>query len=150
MSDVVSTYGKLDIVVHNAASFAGGMLENLDEAKLEESLGVNLKAAFRLSKADIPHLRRQCGGRLLFTSSVTGPRVAMPGYAYYAASKSGLNGFIRSAAIELAKDPITVNCVEPGFLRTPAMDSLADEQRHKVMTKYIPIGHCRDHRSRPA
>jgi 3-oxoacyl-[acyl-carrier protein] reductase len=136
----VSKYGKLDIAVHNAASFAAGMVEDLDDVLLEESLNVNLKAAFRLSKASIPHLRRQGGGRLLFTSSVTGPRVAMPGASYYAASKSGLNGFIRTAAIELAKDRITVNGVEPGFIKTPAMDLLADEEGQKVMAKYVPIG----------
>jgi 3-oxoacyl-[acyl-carrier protein] reductase len=136
----VSKYGKLDIAVHNAASFAAGMVEDLDDVLLEESLNVNLKAAFRLSKASIPHLRRQGGGRLLFTSSVTGPRVAMPGASYYAASKSGLNGFIRTAAIELAKDRITVNGVEPGFIKTPAMDLLADEEGQKVMAKYVPLG----------
>jgi 3-oxoacyl-[acyl-carrier protein] reductase len=136
----VSTYGKLDIVVHNAASFAGGMVEELDDALLEESLNVNLKAAFRLSKAAIPHLRRAGGGRLLFTSSVTGPRVAMPGASYYAASKSGLNGFIRTAAIELARDRITVNGVEPGFIKTPAMDLIADEAGQKSMAKYVPMG----------
>lgn len=136
----LSTYGRLDIVVHNAASFASGMVESLDEAALEEALNVNLKAAFRLSKEAIPHIRRQGGGRLLFTSSVTGPRVAMPGASYYAATKSGLNGFIRSAAIELARERITVNGVEPGFIKTPAMDLLADEEGQKVMAKYVPLG----------
>lgn len=140
VADVVSTYGKLDIVVHNAASFAAGTVEDLDEDALDQSLNVNLKAAFRLSKAAVPHLRRQGGGRLLFTSSVTGPRVAMPGASYYAASKSGLNGFIRSAAIELAPYRITVNGVEPGFIKTPAMDLLADEAGQRAMAKYVPLG----------
>ncbi len=136
----VAAYGRLDIVVHNAASFAGGLVEQLDEAALDESLGVNLKGAFRLAHEAIPHLRRAGGGRLLFTSSVTGPRVAMPGSSYYAASKSGLNGFIRTAAIELARERITVNGVEPGFIRTPAMDLLADAQGQQAMAKYIPMG----------
>lgn len=136
----VSEYGKLDIVVHNAASFAAGLVEHLDEAKLDDSLNVNLKAAFRFSKGAIPHLRREGGGRLLFTSSVTGPRVAMPGASYYAASKSGLNGFIRTAAIELAREGITVNGVEPGFILTPALSLLADEEGQKTMAKYIPAG----------
>lgn len=135
----VARTGRLDIVVHNAACFAGRLVEDLDDGQLEESLSVNLKGAFRLSKAAIPHLRRQRGGRLLFTSSVTGPRVAMPGSSYYAAGKSGLNGFIRTAAIELAHDGITVNGVEPGFIKTPAMDLLADEQGQKVMAKYVPM-----------
>jgi 3-oxoacyl-[acyl-carrier protein] reductase len=131
--------GRLDIVVHNAASFVGGLVEDLDERQLDHSLGINLKAAFRLSKAAIPHMRRQGGGRLLFTSSVTGPRVAMPGTSYCAAGKSGLNGFIRTAAIELARDGITVNGVEPGFIKTPAIDLLADEQGQKTMAKYVPM-----------
>ena len=136
----VARSGRLDIIVHNAASFVGGLVEDLDEKQLEESLSVNLKAAFRLSKAAIPHMRQQGGGRLLFTSSVTGPRVAMPGTSYYAAGKSGLNGFIRTAAIELARDDITVNGVEPGFIRTPAMDLLAHEAGQKMMAKYVPMG----------
>jgi 3-oxoacyl-[acyl-carrier protein] reductase len=135
----VARAGRLDIVVHNAASFGGGLVENLDERQLDESLSINLKAAFRLTMAAIPHMRRQGGGRLLFTSSVTGPRVAMPGTSYYAAGKSGLNGFIRTAAIELARDAITVNGVEPGFIKTPAIDLLADEEGQKTMAKYVPM-----------
>jgi 3-oxoacyl-[acyl-carrier protein] reductase len=135
----VELYGRLDILVHNAASFVGTLIEDLDETQLEESLGVNLKGAFRLSKAAIPHLRRAGGGRLLFTSSVTGPRVVMPGSSYYASGKSGLNGFIRAAAMELAEYGITVNGVEPGFIKTPAMDLLADEEGQRVMARYIPL-----------
>ncbi len=135
----VGLYGGLDILVHNAASFVGTRIEDLDEEQLEQSLGVNLKGAFRLSKAAIPHLRRAGGGRLLFTSSVTGPRVVMPGSSYYASGKSGLNGFIRAAAMELAEYGITVNGVEPGFIKTPAMDLLADEAGQKEMARYIPL-----------
>ncbi len=137
----VETYGQLNIMVHNAASFAGGMIEEYDPAELEDSLGTNLKAAFSLAKAAIPHLKKQGGGRLLYTSSVTGPRVAMPGAAYYAASKSGLNGFIKTAGMELAPEKITVNGVEPGFIKTPAMDLLADEEGQQEMAKYVPAGH---------
>ena len=137
-------YGRLDILVHNAASFLGGPVESYSEEDLETVLALNLKACFRLSKACIPHLRKQGGGRLLFTSSVTGPRVAMPGTSYYAASKAGVNGFIRTAAIELARDAITVNGVEPGYIKTPAMDLLADAEGQKQMAKYVPMGYIGD------
>ena len=136
----VKQYGRIDILVHNAASFLGGPVESYSEEDLETVLSVNLKACFRLSKACIPHMRKQGGGRLLFTSSVTGPRVAMPGTSYYAASKGGINAFIRTAAIELARDAITVNGVEPGFIKTPAMDLLADAEGQKQMAKYVPMG----------
>jgi 3-oxoacyl-[acyl-carrier protein] reductase len=140
----VATYGRVDILVHNAASFLGGPVAEYSEADLETVLSVNLKACFRLSRACIPHMRKQGGGRLLFTSSVTGPRVAMPGTSYYAASKGGINAFIRTAAIELARDRITVNGVEPGYIRTPAMDLLADEAAQAQMAKYVPMGYIGD------
>ena len=137
----VREYGRVDILVHNAASFLGGPVEGYSEEDLETVLAVNLKACFRLSKACIPHMKKQGGGRLLFTSSVTGPRVAMPGTAYYAASKGGINAFIRTASIELARDNITANGVEPGYIHTPAMDLLADAEGQKQMAKYIPVGY---------
>lgn len=140
VADTVNKWGGVDIMLHNAASFLGGPVESYSEDDLETVLSVNLKACFRLSKAAIPHFRKRGGGRLLFTSSVTGPRVAMPGTSYYAASKGGMNAFIRTAAIELARENITVNGVEPGYIRTAAMELLADEEGLAQMTKYIPAG----------
>ncbi len=144
VSETVDKWGGVDIMVHNAASFLGGPVEGYVEDDLETVLSVNLKACFRLSKAVIPHFKKRGGGRLLFTSSVTGPRVAIPGTSYYAASKGGVNAFIRTAAIELARDNITVNGVEPGFIRTAAMDHLADEAGLAHMAKYIPVGYIGD------
>ncbi len=141
VNHTVEKWGGVDILVHNAGSFLGGAVEAYSEADLETVLAVNLKACFRFSKVCIPHFRKRGGGRLLFTSSVTGPRVAMPGTAYYAASKGGMNAFIRTAAIELARENITVNGVEPGYIRTSAMELLADEQGMAQMAKYIPIGY---------
>jgi 3-oxoacyl-[acyl-carrier protein] reductase len=137
----LDAWSGVDILVHNAASFLGGPVERFSEDDLETVLAVNLKACFRFSSKCIPEFRKRGGGRLLFTSSVTGPRVAMPGTAYYAASKSAINGFIRTAALELARDNITVNGVEPGFIRTSAMELLADEAGLERMTRYIPAGH---------
>ena len=136
----LEAWGQIDIMVHNAASFLGGMIEDYKDADLDAALAVNLKACFRLTHACLPHMRKQGWGRILITSSVTGPRVALPGTSYYAASKAGVNGFIRSAAVELAADNITVNGVEPGFILTPAMDLLADDRAKAEMARYIPKG----------
>ncbi len=144
VAETVERWGGIDIMVHNAASFLGGPVDAYSEDDLETVLSVNLKACFRLSRAVIPIFRERGGGRLLFTSSVTGPRVVMPGTSYYAASKGGMNAFIRTAAIELARDNITVNGVEPGFIRTAAMELLADEEGLAQMAKYIPAGHMGD------
>ena len=140
VNKTLDVYGQIDIMVHNAASFLGGLVEEYKDEDLDTVLAVNLKACFRLAYACIPHMRKQGAGRLLFTSSVTGPRVAMPGTSYYAASKAGVNGFIRTAAVELAADNITVNGVEPGFILTPAMDLLADDNARAEMARYIPKG----------
>src|SRR5688572_20293997 len=141
VAETVARFGRIDICVHNAASFLGGPVESYNETDLETVLAVNLKACFRLSAACIPHFRKQRWGRLLFTSSVTGPRVAMPGTSYYAASKGGMNAFIRTLALEVAREGITVNGVEPGYIRTAAMELLADEAGMAQMAKYIPLGY---------
>jgi len=64
----------------------------------------------------------------------------MPGTSNYAASKGGMNAFIRTAALELARENITVNGVEPGYIMTQAMGLLADEDELKEMASLIPIG----------
>lgn len=137
----VDHYGGLDIVVHNAGVYPIYDIQELPEEALEQTLSVNLKAAFWLCQESLPHLKSGGGGRLIFTSSVTGPKGATPGLAHYAASKAGLNGFIRSAAMEFAKENITVNGVEPGLILTPAMAALGDEEDIKQMAHYIPKGH---------
>lgn len=139
-----AAYGRIDILVHNAGAFPVAMIDEVTEDQLEETLGLNLKTAFRLSSAALPYLKAAPAPRLLFTSSVTGPRVALPGLAHYAASKAGLNGFIRAAAMEFAKHRITVNGVEPGLFMTEAMSTLGDEAQVAEMMKQIPIGRFGD------
>ena len=139
VADVFSRYGRIDIIVHNAGHFPLIRIEDLTEDELNRTMNVNLAAAFWLSRAALPHLRAAPSPRLLFTSSVTGPRVALPGLAHYAASKAGLNGFIRAAAMEFARDRITVNGVEPGLIHTDAMDSLAEQEQIGDMAQAIPL-----------
>jgi 3-oxoacyl-[acyl-carrier protein] reductase len=140
IDDVAARHGRLDIVVHNAAAFGHFLIETGGDADLDRLLNVNLKACFTLTRAAIPHMRRQGGGRILITSSVTGPRVTMPGLAAYAASKGAVNGFIRTAALELAADGITVNGVEPGYIDTPALARLKARYGEDNITRYIPAG----------
>ncbi|MCW1247270.1 SDR family NAD(P)-dependent oxidoreductase, partial [Pseudomonas sp. SAICEU22] len=92
-------WGRLDILVHNAGYFPLTAFEQITPALLDRTLAVNLSALFWLTQAALPMFQRQGGGCVLVTSSVTGPRVAYPGLSHYAASKAGVNGFIRSAAL---------------------------------------------------
>jgi 3-oxoacyl-[acyl-carrier protein] reductase len=140
VGETAERWGRLDVVVHNAAAFPFHRIVELPEDALEETLAVNLKAAFRLARLAVPYLERSPAGRLLFTSSVTGPRTAIPGLGHYAASKAGLNGFIRAAGLELARRGITVNGVEPGLIRTPALLSLGTADELESMRREIPLG----------
>ena len=137
VSATLERFGQLDILLHNAAACPQCALAELDEGTLERTLAVNLKSCFRLTQAALPALRRSVAGRVLVTSSVTGPRTAIPGLSHYAASKAGVNGFIRAAALELAGDGITVNGVEPGLVATPALGSLGDAA---ALAAHIPLG----------
>ena len=92
----------IDILVHNAGIFPYNPLENMDDDAWNRVINVNLTSAYRLTKACIPAMKERGAGRVLFTSSVQGNYVAVPGCAHYAASKAGLTGLIKSAAMELA------------------------------------------------
>jgi 3-oxoacyl-[acyl-carrier protein] reductase len=140
IGETLRHFGALDIVVHNAAINPWARLEAITDAELATTLAVNLQACFWLAQAALPHWRARGGGRLLVTSSVTGPRVAMPGSAAYAASKAGVNGFIRAAALELAPERITVNGVEPGYIAKQGGSLLSNPGRAARIARHIPAG----------
>ncbi|MFJ3448553.1 SDR family oxidoreductase [Pseudomonas sichuanensis] len=131
---------RLDVLVHNAAYFPLTPFTDITPALLQRTLAVNLGALFWLTQAALPLFRRQGGGCVLATSSVTGPRVAYPGLSHYAASKAGVNGFIRNAALELAPLNVRVNGVEPGMVRTPAMGNLGAPALNARIAAGVPLG----------
>src|SRR5450830_634450 len=140
VQDLEQRLGRLDILVHNAGYFPLTPFAEITPAILERTLAVNLSALFWLTQAALPMFRRQGQGCVLVTSSVTGPRVAYPGLSHYAASKAGVNGFIRNAALELAALNVRVNGVEPGMIATPAMGNLGDDQLNENIASRVPLG----------
>lgn len=138
VAHTVSTWGQLDIVVHNAGGCHWSSLEDLTADTLEDTLRLNLKTCFWLTQAALPALKVR-GGRIVITSSVTGPRVAMVNAAHYAAAKAGVNGFIKAAALELAPHRITVNGVEPGFV-AKNRGRLSQPDVKARLVHYIPLG----------
>ena len=132
--------GRLDILVHNAGYFPLTPFAEITPSILDRTLAVNLSALFWLTQAALPMFRRQGQGCVLVTSSVTGPRVAYPGLSHYAASKAGVNGFIRNAALELAGYNVRVNGVEPGMIATPAMGNLGGDQVNIDIANRVPLG----------
>lgn len=131
---------QLDILVHNAGYFPLTAFADITPHVLQRTLAVNLSALFWLTQAALPLFRQQGGGCVLVTSSVTGNRVGYPGLTHYAASKAGVNGFIRNAALELAPLNVRVNGVEPGMIATPAMNNLGDAALNDGIASRVPLG----------
>ena len=136
----VAHHGSLDIVVHNAGGCPWSDIETMTEDQLDLALDLNLKPCFWLTQAAVPHMRKRGWGRILVTSSVSA-RVAMGGGAHYSAAKAGVNAFIRGAAFELARENITVNGVEPGFIAKPGRGTLSTPEMQSRIGAGIPMGH---------
>lgn len=133
-------YGRIDIIVQNAGIYPWQLIENTSPDDWDRVLGVNLRGCFNAARAALPPMKQQGSGRMLFTSSITGPRVTSPGHGHYAASKAGINGFIRSAALEFSSYGITVNGVEPGNILTEAIELERSPAFLKDMEAAIPLG----------
>jgi len=110
--------GGLDILVHNAGVFPPATVADQDEAGLDRTLAINLKACFWLTQAALPFLEKSSSPRVIITSSLAGNTIPVYGMGAYCASKAGVNGFVKTAALELGPKGITVNCVEPGLVAT--------------------------------
>ena len=139
IDSAVRRFQHVDILVHNAGIFPFSLLEDMEDDAWNEVISVNLTSAYRLTHACIPHMKERGDGRILFTSSVQGNRVAVPGCAHYAASKAGINGFIRAAALELSQYRITVNGIEPGLVLTPGTEKVISEEKQRQWAKFVPL-----------
>ena len=116
----VAELGSADIVVANAGIARREPLpEDVTDEQWQSVLDVNLGGAWRCFQAAIPHMRQRGWGRLLATTSVSGPLQAWVEHTSYAASKGGLVGMINSLAVELGPAGITVNGVAPGVVASP-------------------------------
>jgi 3-oxoacyl-[acyl-carrier protein] reductase len=130
--------GGVDVLCANAGIFPDSRLEDMSEDDLDAVLAVNLKGTILAVQACLPALRRSGRGRVILTSSITGPITGFPGWTGYGASKAGQLGFMRTAAIELASSAITVNAILPGNIATEGLASLGPEYA-AGMTAAIPL-----------
>jgi 3-oxoacyl-[acyl-carrier protein] reductase len=130
--------GGLDVLCANAGVFPSARLADLAEDDIDRVLGVNLKGTILTVQACLPLLRASGHGRVILTSSITGPVTGYPGWTHYGASKAGQLGFMRTAAIELARDGITVNAVLPGNIATEGLAGIGDDYVNG-MTAAIPM-----------
>ena len=132
--------GRIDILVQNAGIYPYTMLPDIPVEEWDAVLAVNLRGCFLAIQACARPMRARKYGRIVLTSSITGPRVTSPGHGHYSASKAGINGLIRAAAIELAPDGITVNGVEPGNILTEGVQAERSLEFISAMERSVPLG----------
>jgi len=140
VATAVEAFGGLDILVQNAGIYPWTLIENIEPEEWDAVLGVNLRGTFLAARAALPVMRARGGGRMIFTSSITGPKVTSPGHGHYSASKAGINGFIRAAALEFSGYGITVNGVEPGNILTEGMKAHRSPEFIRQMEEAVPLG----------
>jgi NAD(P)-dependent dehydrogenase (short-subunit alcohol dehydrogenase family) len=109
--------GSIDVVVNNAGFVLLGAAEEISDEQVTQQLATNLTGSIQVTRAALPHLRAQGGGRILQISSIGG-QVAFPGCSIYHASKWGIEGFVESLISEVAPFNIQITLVEPGSAKT--------------------------------
>jgi len=130
--------GGIDVLCANAGIFPDSLLADMTEEMLDQVLSTNLKGTVFSVQACLPALERSGRGRVILTSSITGPITGYPGWTAYGASKAGQLGFMRTAAIELAPRRITVNAVLPGNIVTEGLAELGEDYATS-MAASIPL-----------
>ena len=138
IQSIYEEYGKISILCSNAGIFPRTSIEKMTEKDWDEVQNINMKATFFVTKAALKYMKKQSYGRVILTSSITGPITGFYGWAHYGASKAGQLGFMRSAALEYAKYGITVNAIQPGNILTDGLIK-AGEEYMKKMKEIIPV-----------
>ncbi|GAK33793.1 beta-ketoacyl-ACP reductase [Iodidimonas nitroreducens] len=134
----MAAMGGLDILINNAGITRDQLLMRMKDADWDDVMRINLQSAFRLSRAVLRPMMKARFGRIISISSVVGV-MGNAGQANYAASKAGLIGFSKSLAQEVASRGITVNCIAPGFIKSPMTEALNEDQTARLLAG-IPAG----------
>ena len=150
VTQAIQAFGHIDVLVNNSG-IAGknSPLWKLSEAEWDETMDINLKGSFLVSKAVVPSMIDQKSGSIIFIGSITGKRPLI-NRSVYAASKLGMVGLMRTLALELAPHGIRVNLVSPGFVGGPRLDSviegvaekagLSSDEVHAQWLSMVPTG----------
>jgi NAD(P)-dependent dehydrogenase (short-subunit alcohol dehydrogenase family) len=139
----VGTYGGVDCAFNNAgiAGAIGASTHEYPDESWDRVIGINLKGVWLCMRYEIPQMLKQGGGAIVNTASIWG-LVGAPGASAYVASKHGVVGLTRAAALEYAPQGIRINAVNPGTIRTPILDPFiaAIPEFESMMTARHPIG----------
>ena len=136
---VVASHGRIDILAANAGIYPSTPIAAIDDAIWDHVMDINVKGALHAAQACLPAMLERGYGRIVFSSSITGPITGQAGFAHYGASKAALLGLMRSIAVEVAASGVTVNAVMPGNVETPGLADTSEEHRQRMLSA-IPMG----------
>ena len=128
----------VDILVNNAGITKDNLLIRMKEEDIDSVIQINLLSLIKITKSVLKNMMKQKFGRIISISSVVG-FTGNPGQVNYCASKSGITGFTKSLALEVASRGITVNAIAPGYITSAMTDKLSDPQRDSIISN-IPVG----------
>jgi 3-oxoacyl-[acyl-carrier protein] reductase len=135
----VERHGGIDVLCANAGIFPKADLADMTRDDLDDVLGTNFYGTVFAVQACLPALAESGRGRVVVTSSITGPITGDPGWSHYGASKSAQLGFIRTAAMELAAQKVTINAVLPGNVLSEGLEAQGQAYLDR-MSASIPLG----------
>jgi 3-oxoacyl-[acyl-carrier protein] reductase len=140
---VVETFGRLDILVNNAGRVHPDMnapLLELSEENWHRMLDSHLTGTFLCIKHAGPHMVARGWGRIVNTSSIHGRVGGRVSLGHYGAAKAGVVALTKTAARELGPRGVTANVIAPGFIRTPALESVLPADRLRALAAQVPLG----------
>jgi 3-oxoacyl-[acyl-carrier protein] reductase len=135
---VLKRWGRIDILAANAGIYPAAEIPEIDDEFLDRVLAINVKGTVHSIRACLPAMRERGYGRIVLTSSITGPLVGAAGYGIYGSTKAAMLGMMRSFALEVAGEGITINAIQPGNVRTPGFEQLTDEWKQELL-EVIPM-----------
>src|SRR4051812_15936652 len=132
----VDRFGRIDVLVNNAASFYAGYFEELTPAQIDRQLAASLIGPMNIARAVLPVMRRQRSGHIIAISSSAGLAAGFDFVSAYAASKFGLEGWMESLHAEVAPFGIATTIVNPGFFRTELLTEQSTNYAEPSVTDY--------------
>jgi 3-oxoacyl-[acyl-carrier protein] reductase len=133
---VVADCGSVDVVVNNAGIIRDALLFSLSDADLDEVIDLNLKAAFRVTRAAARHMMRRKRGVIINISSAAASKPNR-GQSNYVAAKAGLEGFTKAMAVELASKNIRVNAVAPGVIESKMTQQIREVAADQILDRIL-------------
>jgi 3-oxoacyl-[acyl-carrier protein] reductase len=135
--EVVDAFGPVDVLVNNAGITVDKKFENMTREDWDAVIDVNLGGVYNCTKTFFDDIKESRHGRLINISSVVGQQ-GNYGQANYATTKSGLFGFTRTIALEMASSGSTANCIAPGFVETDMLEEVPERVQEKILRE-IPL-----------